>query len=264
VLEVKRAAAQPRLLGLSVGINDYKAAKTGKGGRGALNNLVSAKPDAQSMRDAWVGQPLYNAANIEPLLDAAASRNQLLKALDDVAARAGPDDRFVLFLAGHGMFLPKQGNTFVFCCPQFDPDRPLETGISSQVLQAKLAAIPCRKLVLFDACHSGEVANPARQMTPSGQGPIIVAACDRTQFSWENKALGHGLFTWAVLEALGPRFKTADRNGDGKLDVRELYDYTRSRMPALLLDIKLKEYEQVPILFIPPQADAAAALAARK
>jgi WD40 repeat protein len=265
LLQIERATPQPRLLGVSVGINDYKAAKTGTGGRGTLKNLESARPDAQSMRDAWAAETLYQTATMQPLLDSAAGRDQLLHTLDEVAAKAGPDDRFVLFLAGHGMFLPrKERSTFIFCCPQFDPDHPVETGISSEVLQSKLAAIPCRKLVLFDACHSGEVANPSRQMTPGGQGPIILAACDRSQLSWEDKSLGHGLFTFAVLEALGRNFSAADRNGDGKLDISELFEYTRSRMPHLLRGIGLKEYQQVPTLYLPPNADATIPVASRK
>ena len=46
-------------------------------------------------------------------------------------------------------------------------------------------------------------------------GVAHAAACDRNQSSYENKErFGHGLFTKALLEALGERFAKADHNGD--------------------------------------------------
>jgi WD40 repeat protein len=263
-LSVERPEGRPNLIGLSVGIDDYKDSRKSSGGRGQLTNLNSARHDAEAMNDAWSGQSLYQAARMRPLFDAQAGRTQLLAALDDVAKKARPDDRFVLFLAGHGTFVKhKAGETFIFCCPQFDPDQPETTGLTSEELYAKLAAIPCRKLVLFDACHSGMAADPARLLTPGGQGPTVIAACDRSQQSWEDPDLRHGLFTFAVLEALGRGFTTADANGDGQLDANELFLYTRKRMPQLLQQIKRKPHQQVPTLYAPLDADNAP-LAVRK
>jgi WD40 repeat protein len=257
-VEVLRAAARPRLLGLAVGINDYGSARVGRGGRGKLENLRSAGPDAQDMARAWSAQPLYANPRMRPLVNAQAGRKELLAALDEAAELAQPDDRFVLFLAGHGTFLTRKGeSTFIFCCPRFDPDDAAATGLTSDELYRKLAAIPCRKLVLFDACHSGVAADPARLLTPGGQGPTVLAACDRNQLSWEDPDLGHGLFTLAVLEALGHRFGQADTNGDGRLDSNELYQYTLKRMPQLLRQIKRKEHIQVPLLYAPPDDDGA-------
>jgi hypothetical protein len=100
-----------------------------------------------------------------------------------------------------------------------------------------------------DACQSGEAAaSPVRVLVPGGQGPIVMAACDRNQKSYEDPKLKHGLFTYAILEALGEHFKQADINGDKQLDAAEIYNYTRSRMPALLKQIGLKEHEQVPVM----------------
>ena len=76
---------------------------------------------------------------------------------------------------------------------------------------AGLAAIAGNKFVIVDACQSGEAAaSPVRVLVPGGQGPIVMAACDRNQKSYEDPKLKHGLFTYAILEALGERFKQAD------------------------------------------------------
>jgi uncharacterized caspase-like protein len=212
------------------------------------------------MSKAWAAQEYYEGVDTLLHLDEKATRKELLAALDELARRAGPDDRCVVFLAGHGAFWDRGGqNTFLFCCPHYDPATPAETGLTSEVLCEKLAAIPCRKLVLLDACHSGEAANPVRQLTPGGQGPTVMAACDRNQSSYENKEFGHGLFTYAILEALGPRFKAAasDPRRPGQLHAADLYCYTRTRLPQLLRQIPLPENQQVPILYSPPDADDA-------
>jgi hypothetical protein len=256
-VQVDRPVRRPRLLGLAVGINDYSAALPAPRGRRLFGNLQSARLDAEAMSKAWAAQEYYAGADMLLHLDERAGRNELLAALDELAHKAHPDDRCVIFLAGHGVFLPRGSQTtFLFCCPHYDPARPQETGITSEVLYEKLAAIPCRKLVMLDACHSGEAANPVRLLTPGGQGPTVIAACDRNQSSYENKEFGHGLFTYAVLEALGPRLDAAsDPNHKGQLRGLDLYRYTRSRLPQLLRQILLPENQQVPILYAPPGAD---------
>ena len=37
-----------------------------------------------------------------------------------------------------------------------------------------------------------------------------MAACDQSESSFEDEKLGHGVFTYAVLEALGQKFRAAD------------------------------------------------------
>ena len=99
-----------------------------------------------------------------------------------------------------------------------------------------LADCPARKMVLIDACRSGQSADAyaMRQFAPDGFGPVVITGCDQAELSFEDEKLGHGLFTAAVLEALGTRLTQADRNGDGTLDSKELYTYVKSRLPELL------------------------------
>src|SRR5262249_20372722 len=140
-------------------------------------------------------------------------------------------------------------STFVFCCSDYDRDRYGETGVTSRDLYEALAAIPCRKVVFLDACRSGDAAlNPVRDLTPGGKGPIILAACDRSQSSFENPELNHGLFTWAILEALGDKFAQADRDNDGRLDAEEVFAYARARVPQLLRKLT-DDGRQTPVRF---------------
>jgi WD40 repeat protein len=252
-----RATPRPRLLGIAVGINDYKASTPPRGQRDRLTNLNNAVNDATAIKKAWEAQKYFVGGEIRLLPDADADRIQIEKAFDQLARDAQPDDLCVIFLAGHGMFRAEDDaaskkSQWIFCCPRFAGEDPEKTGVTSDVLYEKLAAINCRKLVLLDACHSGEaVFNPTRSLTPGGQGPVIIAACDRNQQSYENPKFAHGLFTYTLLEALGDQFAKADQDGNKKLDSRELYTYTLDRLPQLLREIGQDESKQVPTMFEP-------------
>jgi len=55
-------------------------------------------------------------------------------------------------------------------------------------------------------------------------GTCVVAASLPSRLSQENGGLQRGVFTYCLVEGLtGP----ADGNGDGKITVREAFDYTR-------------------------------------
>jgi uncharacterized caspase-like protein len=254
----------PRLIFLSVGINNYKAAKRAPG-KGVLGDLEEAVNDAKELPTAWASQKLFGAKVLmPPLTDMDATRPAILAGLKDLAQIARPDDICVVFLSGHGDYQEEKPtlaggpprSVFVFCPPDYDPNNPYKTGVTNEELFDKLAAIPCRKLLILDACHSGAAAdNPARDFAPDGQGPIVMAACDLNQSSLEDKKFGHGLFTRAILDALDDAQSYPDHDGAKELWATDLFRHTRKEMPALLKLIDKRESAQVPILFAPGNQD---------
>jgi WD40 repeat protein len=258
----RKPPEKPRLFVVAVGIDNYGAAKDATG-RGVLDNLNGAGNDAKSMAEAWAAQTLYDKPTVVRLPDKEAKRDadhdSILAALDRLAKDAGPDDRCVVFLAGHGYGVKRDAPggakhiEFVFCCPAYSPAAPEKEGISAQTLYEKLSALPCRTLVLIDACHSGAAAeadHPARALSPGGQGPIVLSACDVDQTSIEDADAGHGLFTQAVLDALGTHFAEAAQ-GREELFPDQLYHYVHERLPELLARLHQDEREQVPTWFAP-------------
>jgi WD40 repeat protein len=263
MVKYDRDERRPRLLGLMVGINDYSQTAKNSDGTRDFGNLTSAGKDAKTLGDVWKSQvgkgKLYAEDKLIVTLDPKAHQKEILAALDELAKEATPDDLIVIFLAGHGDFVAKpdakgaDDKVFVFCCPDYNRKDWGKTGLSGEVLFDRLANCKARKLVLIDACHSGAAAseNVVRYLLPDGQGPIVIAACDQKELSFEHPKFGHGLFTTAVLEALGDKLDTADRSRDGKLDPQELFDYIRGRMPALLKEAGKPERIQNPQAFPP-------------
>ena len=177
----------------------------------------------------------------------------------------------MVFFAGHGDLLTANGKApleltagrgftadtglFVFCCPNYIPSKAVATALSGEELFESLADINCRKLVLLDTCHAGGAveANLLRRFIPNGQGPFVIAACDQSEQSFEDDKLGHGVFTYAVLEAFGKKFRKADTNSDGKLSPKELFDYVSERVPELMREVKPGN-TQNPICFPHPDS----------
>ena len=189
--------------GLAVGVNDYRAIKA------TVPVAVRQNSTIWSERRAWRPcgvdlQKSWAALRRRCTRGPRCSSNSTTRRSAPTSSRrwriwqsdVGPEDRCIIFLAGHGIFVEHKATkerppstTWLFCCPDFDATRPEETGITSEVLYEKLAKIAGRKLVILDACHSGEAAYQSvcgSVKYPGGQGPIIIASCDRNQSAYED------------------------------------------------------------------------------
>lgn len=273
-----RAPGDANLLALLAAVNDYSGMRKNVAGARAFGDLKSAHADATALGkelSKYAGPKLlFKDAKIDLQLDPV--RKKFAENLAAIEKRAKPDDTLIVFFAGHGdLLMPKDGplpnagrgilaeeGVFLFCCPDYSPTEPGATALSADELFAALAKINCKKVVLLDACHSGRAtaAHVIRRCVPNGQGPLVIAACDQGELSYEHPKYGHGLFTFAVLDALDKDkgYRKADFDSDGALSAEELYNYVTAKLPDLLTRAGLKE-PQTPVCF-PRQLPKAALL----
>ena len=110
-------------------------------------------------------------------------------------------------------------------------------------VQGILARIPAERVVLLlDTSYSGVAGgrsfapSNARPRTLSDQfldrltksrGRLVITASGPNEVALETAELGHGLFTYYLLEGLSGK---ADRNGDGVVTVSELYPYVEDQV----------------------------------
>ncbi len=249
--------ARPALLrGLAVGVDKYQYLT-------AERQLTASANDARLMKVALEGlgngKPFRNAA-VDLLTDAEATPDAILAKIDELGKNLGPDDWFVIFLAGHGLgefeagaAVPRvKSGTWFYCAARAANGVPLDFATAKQAaesvvrlkaikatitgdeLLARLARLNCRKLVLLDACHSGAIAlDPVRDLRPGGLGAVVLSASAPDESASEfdipvevngKKTLDrHGFFSVAVFHALGRDRIKADRNGDGLLTLEELH-----------------------------------------
>lgn len=249
VVEAERKIGAPRMHSVFIGVNNYdpKKVRTNKGE--TLHTLNYAKTDAEKLSEKWKEHQgkdgLFLPGSQRTFLDDEVSSKGILAHLEKLALdkTIQPDDLLVLFFAGHGLDLEVPGripgrnvNQFVFCCPDFVEKEYTTTGIAGDTLVRTLSRIRCRKLLILDACKSGLAVDSdlAREMAVEGQNFVIMTACGTSQLATEDKDLGHGLFTSAIIEALDPKCVEADTNGDKVLDASELFAYVEKRVAVLV------------------------------
>jgi hypothetical protein len=252
-------ARPPNLIGVAVGINDYAVHRRAVGGARGFGDLIGARADATDFTNrllTFAGPKRYfPEGRIALRLDRDATREHLTADLKALAGGVKPDDMLVVFFAGHGDAppgkRPADPGSFVFCCPDYSPQKAADTAVSAEELFVALAVVNCRKVVFLDACRAGRAteANVLRRLVPAAQGPVVIASCGPGEDSFEDAKFGHGLFTVAILDALGNDFRRADYNTDGQVSPAELFDYVSGRLPALLRATGRKPDAQVPICF---------------
>lgn len=207
-------------------------------------DLQFADADASAMADTILSAARngpYREVRTLVLTDEEATRDNILSALSRFLGPAGPDDVVVLFLAGHGIRDLVSGSYYFLPAPA-TADNLLTEGVRMSDLDELLRVVRRNVhalIVMLDTCHAGALGIPssrlvssdemARQM-PAGEGFFLLAATKPGEESKEQRTLGHGVFTYALLEGLRG---AADADRDGALTVSELFGYVARRVPAL-------------------------------
>lgn len=166
----------------------------------------------------------FPSDSIRRLVDQAATRREILRALDDLVARARPGDVVVIFFSGHGSQVrdPTRPSGWSESIVPHDSGRgehPNRDILDLEVRQ-RIAAIERRGLyatLIFDACFSGGISRrdetatartverdprpvdhsraalhpgsgfrgQPRVVAPAGVPHVLITACGEDELSWE-------------------------------------------------------------------------------
>lgn len=223
---------------LVVGINAYKNPKY------SLNYAVA---DATAIKEAVEKNAagIFSKVNVTTLFNENVTRAKLVETFNMIAQQSGPRDAFLFFYAGHGVMSSDAKPEF-FIVPYdltqlYGADDQLHAkAISSSELLVFSQKIPAQKqLYLLDACQSagalsavakrGAAEEKAVAQLARASGTHWITASGSEQFATEFEKLGHGTFTYAVLEALQGKLNTTD----GRLTVNGLKAWLESEVPEL-------------------------------
>jgi Caspase domain len=210
------AATTSRLFGIVVGTDQYSD----------LPPLSSAVADARKFSEVLMGLQggIYSSVNTERFLDATDLRNSLVVKIGEIAAKADEHDTIMLFVAGHGVRDETTGKFFL-ATRESEVDRAQETMISWDEIAATVSSTKARVIVFIDACHSGAVGAENDEAVSTFLGrkaPVtLIAASKGRQISEEN--ITGGIFTTALVKAISAARKTTDVNGNGAIELAELY-----------------------------------------
>ncbi len=224
-----------------IGINQYTN----------FPQLRFAKRDAEAMRDFFVDEARFEGVwlftdDSPPQILPNGSRistqptvGNLISLLEDRFNQPFLEkgDNCWFFFAGHG----GQHRNQDFLMPQDANPRAVErTAISVNDVRERLIRCGADNVILLlDACRTEGARDGGGIGAETQPGIITVSSCGPTEQSWEIEDLGHGAFTYALLEALR---LSGERNC---ATVERLGQYLRDRVPRLCQQYK-KWPEQMP------------------
>ncbi len=224
---------------VAVGINQY------------LNshyNLNYAVADAKSLTNKIKqnSTQIFDEIYVHEIYNTTAKRDAIINKLKEVASSSKPEDVFVFFYAGHGV-LSETVNEFYLALTDvtqmYGRDDLLQTrGISAEELKDLISAISAQKqVVILDACQSGGAVETfasrgaaeekAIAQLARSSGTVLLASTGSEQFASEFRTLGHGVFTYALLNGMSGAADGGSR--DNKITVKELEAYLNDQIPIL-------------------------------
>ena len=180
----------------------------------------------------------YKAVETTPLLDKRGLKAELPKTLRSIAQSATEDDSIMLFVSGHG-YRANDGKLYLVL-NESSLDDLEESSLSWDELAHGFEGTKARIIVFIDACHSGAVPNGgsndeiADTLAAQQIRFTVVAAAKGRQESFEKQELGGGVFTNALVAALGNR-AAVDSNKNGVIELSELYSKVK---PAVLTEMQ--------------------------
>lgn len=234
IISAGKASRPAELFVVSVGINDYFDSDL------RLNHAVS---DANAIAEAASrsGKRAYSKVHSRIMVDDQVTSKGLESLFSELAGSVKPHDTFLFFIAGHGK---TQDGRYYFLPQNFrfrNSDSIAKEGIGQETWQDWFSRIPAqRSLLLYDTCESGTLTadgavqrgglerKGAIDRFAHATGRAILTASTGTAPALEGYK-GHGLFTYALLEA----FAKADENADKALLSTELATYVDLRLPEL-------------------------------
>lgn len=258
---------KPGLYVITIGVDEYSQDKD--------KHLRFAKADAATLAEtlASIAPDEYRMIH-QPLVleDEKVTREEVKARINTYLSGAEEDDRVVLFYSGHGLIDSKLD--FYLATHDVDFANPEEQGIGLELLDDLLDNIRSRnKLILLDACHSGEIDKEASQAIEAaaemdaeddefksgdigleisdgafqmmqelfvdlrrGSGAMMISASAGDQKAREREHLNHGVFTYTLLEALGAKTPESESSvviPKGRIRISDLSRYLIERVPEI-------------------------------
>ena len=263
-------AVPRRLFVLGGGIDDFSGivVPAGIASEKVVPNLGAAVRDATSLHERFTaegrGAGLFSLGGSALLTNSDMKRQAWRASLQAIVeGNIGPDDLLVVILAGHGLneSFPgaEEGETrFSFVCA--DSEFTIDEARRSLVISPDsaitwddfdvIADLPCRKIALVDACHSGALIDGRRGDTIrefQENMVLVVAAAEGKEESQEIEEWGHGVFTKAFLDALDGLADAPEGSAptDGEISLDEAIDYVVNEVPRLALTVDKQQHPTV-------------------
>lgn len=227
---------RPNLYILAIGISEYHDPSV---------NLTFAHSDAEAIADRFAQMQgrIFNKVEVKKLLNREATLVNIKTSINWLERQATQNDVVMVFVSSHGA-LDHKGNLYILPT-DFNAYNLFATALNIRDITEGINGVPCKKLVMLDACHSGQSGfdllefdtrkavdqdQIIRELISAEPGLTVMTSSSGREYSYETERWGHGAFTKAMLEGLDG---TADYNTDGVISLHELNLFISERVKTL-------------------------------
>ena len=227
---------KPNLFILAVGVSQFEDQSM---------NLTYAHSDAVAItrKFSQMKGSLFNEVKARVLLNEKATLTNIKKSITWLERQATQKDLILIFISSHGA-LDHKGSLYILP-NDFNAYNLFATGLNIRDLTEGMNGTPCKKLILLDACHSGQSGNDLlafanakgshvndaiEELVKKEPGVTVMTSSSGKEYSYENPSWGHGAFTKAMLEGLEGR---ADYNQNKVIGLLELNLFVTNRVKEL-------------------------------
>ncbi|MFI9273256.1 caspase domain-containing protein [Kitasatospora sp. NPDC052896] len=218
-----------------------------------LSRLTAPAHDAEALQ-AVLGDPQIGRFQVRVIHNQPS--HVIRREISDFFADRRPDDFLLLHFSCHGLKGPD--GALYFAGSDTVPTRLPATGVAAHFVNAEMFDSRARRVALFlDCCYGGAFSRGVRARADDtvdvvtsflpppttgpgasvdGRGRVVITASSATEYAFEDDRLTRtsrrtpSVFTGALVEGL--RTGAADTDGDGLVDVDELYEYVYARVRA--------------------------------
>jgi len=228
---------------LIIGVNDYK---------NPMYRLNCAVADATSFKIAMESgaKDIFGKVETIYMQDATVTRSSVLEKFKELKSKVRQEDVFIFYYSGHGVM--SVDNSPQFYIVPFDVVQLVNTNAemqktaisASELKEFSIDLNAQKQLFIFDACQAGgmlemlasrgttqkrgAIEERAIAQLARSTGTYWLASSGREQSATEFTDLGHGLFTYTILQGLKGE---ADANNDKKITAEELSVYVKNKLP---------------------------------
>ncbi|MEU4801398.1 TCP-1/cpn60 chaperonin family protein [Actinosynnema sp. NPDC023587] len=194
-----------------------------------LSRLRAPAQDVERLAALLEDPDVGGFTEVRVLRDAA--DDEIRRGVEDVLAARSPDDLVLVYFSCHGLTTPTR--RLYFAAANTVRDRPAGSAVPRSFVHEQLE--DCRaagRVLVLDCCFSGAFVEGFKAgdapVLDASTGYVVLTASNAYEYAFEEDTLSleaprASLFTDVLIEGLSSG--AADLDGDGWVDVNELFSY---------------------------------------
>ena len=228
----------PRKVALLIGVSEY-----GDG----IPSLSAPPNDVAEMKRVLEEPTIGGFDKVEQIINPDLVAMRI--AVQEIFSHRRKDDLVLIFFSGHG--ITDDNNKLYLATKGTSKDYFKATSVPASYIQdLSQECYAKRQVIILDCCYSGAFADGWQAKSVGldlkkelgAEGRVVLTSSTATQTSFESEDEKQSLYTQNLIK--GIETGAADKNGDGKVYIRELHEYAKSKVqevkpkmkPGIILD----------------------------